>query len=401
MCRRTYPVSVFFATLLACLSVFAQEEKPPEDPMEQLVEMKKAELEAKAELKAERRAGDDDGKGKEEAPSGSEAHEEAKDEAAQAQTTKGAGDTSEAPEPDYLALADAPLFLPRNYLYWGSPVGPKEKRESLVFGLEYALHLPIWSNLRDTVLIGNRWAGAVTLSFEGAVRMVSRESKPVRMPSYRPNISGQLFYIFHQRLPIIVGVRGNIFHYSNGQEQCTFGGDEVSESDVCQQRIRTERSPRTDLNRSYGDFSMNGWLGEVHARLHEVNEKGVAIGHLDLGFGMSGHIMRGPGSMDAPLRQLYGKYRTELVLEWRRRMGWAAITARGAYVAHPNSGYNIPVHNGRAELVLDPYWLTGLGVFARYDAGRDFYNAFFVDRLQQFAVGISWDGERPLKFERK
>jgi hypothetical protein len=28
-----------------------------------------------------------------------------------------------------------------------------------------------------------------------------------------------------------------------------------------------------------------------------------------------------------------------------------------------------------------------------------FYNAFFVDSLQQFAAGLAWDGERPLKFK--
>ena len=36
--------------------------------------------------------------------------------------------------------------------------------------------------------------------------------------------------------------------------------------------------------------------------------------------------------------------------------------------------------------------------FVRYYGGRDFYNAFFVDSIQQFAAGLSWDGERPLKF---
>src|SRR4051812_24552764 len=34
-----------------------------------------------------------------------------------------------AQELDYLALADAPVFLPRSYLYWGSPTGPKGHRQ--------------------------------------------------------------------------------------------------------------------------------------------------------------------------------------------------------------------------------------------------------------------------------
>ena len=98
-------------------------------------------------------------------------------------------------EPDYLALADAPVFLPRSYLYWGTPVGPSEQREPLVFALSYALHLPVYNDLRDQALAGKAWAGAATISFEGDLRMLSISSKPVRMPSYRPSISGQLFYI--------------------------------------------------------------------------------------------------------------------------------------------------------------------------------------------------------------
>jgi hypothetical protein len=42
-------------------------------------------------------------------------------------------------EPDYLALADAPVFLPRSYLYWGTPAGPPSERAPLVFALSYAL----------------------------------------------------------------------------------------------------------------------------------------------------------------------------------------------------------------------------------------------------------------------
>jgi len=90
---------------------------------------------------------------------------------AEAEATPGPGgeqdDKAFDAEGDYLALADAPIFLPRSYLYWGSPVGPAEQRQSLVFALEYALHLSIYSDVRDKALAGKSWAGAATLSFEG------------------------------------------------------------------------------------------------------------------------------------------------------------------------------------------------------------------------------------------
>lgn len=315
-------------------------------------------------------------------------------------TAKGAGNPTETPEPDYLALADAPLFLPRNYLYWGTPVGPKGHRESLVFGLQYALHLPIYSNLRDNVLMGKHWAGAVTLSFEGALRMLANDSKPVRMPSYRPSVSGQVFYTFFGPAPIILSLRTSAFHYSNGQERCTFDAEQDSESAGCQELIRHVSDPSAQLNRMSGDFSMNGWLAELHGRVHELNIKGVALGHLALGVGLQGHIKRGPGAMDPPLRALYGKHRLELDLEGKRRLGWAALTVRGGFVSFFASDRDVPRYSGSVETVIDPYWLTGLGLFVRYFGGRDFYNAFFVDTVHQLSVGIAWDGERPLKFKR-
>jgi hypothetical protein len=344
-----------------------------EDPMAELVAGKEAELEARSADSTK---------------------------ADESDASKGAGNPTAEPEPDYLALADAPLFLPRNYLYWGTPVGPKGHREALVFALEYALHLPIYSNLRDNVLMGKHWAGAVTLSFEGALRMLANDSKPVRMPSYRPSVSGQLFYTIYTPAPLILSLRTSAFHYSNGQERCTFDASQDSESQGCQELIRGVSDPSAQLNRISGDFSMNGWLAELHGRVHEVNVKGVAIGHLALGLGLQGHIKRGPGAMDPPLRALYGRLRLQLDMEAKRRLGWAALTARGAFVNHVASASSVPGRAGWVEGVIDPYWLTGLGLFVRYYGGRDFYNAFFVDSVQQLSAGIAWDGERPLKFKQ-
>ena len=175
------------------------------------------------------------------------------------------GASSEPPPPDldYLALADAPLFLPRNYLYWGTPSGSKGHHEPLIFGLEYALHLPIFSNLRDHLLVGKHWSGAVTLSFEGALRMLALDSKPVRMPSYRPNMSAQLFYSTFGRLPFLVGLRISLFHHSNGQERCTFNAGQDDQSAACTETLRQVRDPRRDLNRIDGDFTTNGELFEI------------------------------------------------------------------------------------------------------------------------------------------
>ncbi len=304
------------------------------------------------------------------------------------------------PEPDYLALADAPVFLPRSYFYWGTPIGPRHAREPLVFGLEYALHLPIYSNVRNQLLAGKRWAGAVTLSFEGALRMLSEDSQPVRMPSYRPSISSQLFYTWHRAQPVLFGLRLAAFHYSNGQERCAVDAKLYDEEAACLEALSNVQDPGRALNRKSGNFSTSGGIVELHGRVHETNDKGVAIAHVAAGAGLEFNIDGLAGSMDAPTKALYGWGRVKGSVEGKRRFGWTSLTARGAFFHYPGSSDRLQANAGSVEVVLGPYWLTGLGFFARYYGGRDFYNAFFVDRLQQFTTGISWDGERPLKFKR-
>lgn len=303
-------------------------------------------------------------------------------------------------EADYLALADAPLFLPRNYLYWGTPVGSEPRKHSLVFALEYALHLPIYSNVRDQALAGKHWAGAVTLSFEGDLRMLALDSKPVRMPSYRPNLSGQLFYIWQRPQPILFSLRSGVYHYSNGQEQCTFDANLSDDSRACRALTEQVANPRAALNDRTGNFSSNGVLAELFTRIHQVNSKGVAIGHLALGLLGSRMITRGPWAMEPALREFYGWGKFSVVLEGKKRFGWALMTARSTFSYYPGAS-RVPAASGSVEVVLGPYWLSGIGFFARYYGGRDFYNAFFVDKLQQFAAGLAWDGERPLKFKRE
>lgn len=321
---------------------------------------------------------------------------------AQANTAPPGPPTPEAQseeEPDYLALADAPAFLPRSYLYWGSPVGSDEARAPLIFALSYALHLAAFNNLRDVALHGGRWAGAATLSFEGDLRMLNKPSAPVRMPSYRPAVSGQLFYIVPREAPILLSARLVLFHYSNGQERCTFDPNISDDSPACEQVLANVRDPQRELNRINGNFSMNGWSIELYGRVHQLSVKRVAIGQLAWGVTVAGNLPLGSSiSMEQGLRRLYGWGRLGAELDARKRMGWASLGARAAVAYFPNSGPDIPSVSGLVEMTLGPYWLAGFGFFARYYGGRDFYNAFFVDSIQQFSAGLSWDGERPLKF---
>lgn len=301
-------------------------------------------------------------------------------------------------EYSYSELADAPLFLPKSYLYWGTPVGDQRHRVPLVFALEYALHLPIFSDLRGKVLAGKRWAGAVTLSFEGALRMLARESKPVRMPSYRPVLSGQLFHIFNAPHPMVSGLRLGFYHYSNGQEHCTFSRELPDESAACDNLTAQVTDPQQALNRHTGNFSMNGWLTELFTRVHWLDGHGVSVADLTFGLKIVGILKRGLDPTARRVQQLYGWGQLSLHAGGAMRLGWARLSISGQGDYFPAVHGSAPRAAGRVELLLQPYWLTGFGFFARYYGGRDFYNAFFLDRIQQFAAGLSWDGTRPLIF---
>lgn len=310
-----------------------------------------------------------------------------------------AGDLSQKPDAmDFLALADAPIFLPRSYLYWGSPTGPKWDKQPLVFALEYALHLPAYNDLRRKALLGKTWAGAATLSFEGNLRMLAEESKPVRMPSYRPSISGQVFYLWHLPYPVLFGLRAGMFHFSNGQEGCTFDASEKDTSDACRAGMRYVENPSRELNRRTGNFATNGFLLDVDARVHRLNRRGVAVSYLRVGFGMAGNFRTDRLGMERGLRKLYGWGPISGRFEMRHLLGRAALTVRAEVSGFPKSGRHVPRASGSLEVVVSPDWLTSFGFFVRYYGGRDFYNAFFVDAIQQFSTGLAWDGERPLKF---
>jgi hypothetical protein len=269
-----------------------------------------------------------------------------------------------------------------------------------VFALDYALHLPVFSDVRDKLLLGKHWAGAATMSFEGALRMLAAESNPVRMPSYRPSLSGQVFYAFHAEYPLLLALRTSVYHYSNGQEYCAFDAALRDTSAECLQKIRTATDLSGSLNRINGNFSTSGWLLELHGRIHAVRANGVVASHISVGLGYAGVFRHMPGSLDTPTRALYGRGRIEAIVEAKRRMGWASMTIRSAVLHYVWGDSRVPSTAGQIEAALAPYWLTGMAVFVRYYGGRDSYNAFFVDRLQQLSAGLAWDGERPLQFWR-
>jgi hypothetical protein len=167
---------------------------------------------------------------------------------------------------------------------------------------------------------------------------------------------------------------------------------------ACRATTKAVTDPSRSLNRLSGNFATNGFLLEANARIHRLNARGVAMAHLSVGFAVAGNFRAGEWGLEPALREFYGWGRLRGTVEARRLLGRSALTLRTAMSGFPDTGHHVPKVSGELEAVISPYWLTGFGVFVRYYGGRDFYNAFFVDSIQQFCVGLAWDGERPLTF---
>lgn len=229
-----------------------------------------------------------------------------------------------AAEPElgpYEGFAAAPVFLPRSYLYWPSPSGQRGARQPLVMGVEYAFHLPMYNDLRSKVARGAPWAGAVTLSFAGALRMLSAPSHPVRMPSYRPSLTAQVFRIHPLPLPVIWGLGLELAHHSNGQEDCVFDASLPAGSPSCREIIAAVVSPSQQLNRRTGNFSNNSLGLDFDVRVHWLDGHGMATSHLAAGLGLAANLPPGLGGVLREMRPLYGvaTLRTHIELQWQMR----------------------------------------------------------------------------------
>jgi hypothetical protein len=326
---------------------------------------------------------------------------------------------------DYLTFANAPEFLPRTYVYLSSKTGDRDHREWILFGAEYALHLPFINTLRLVALRGSEsdptpyvdekrdnFAYAVTAFFRGDLRMYDRPSKPVVMPSYKPGISLQGFWlrkppstdVQHERR-WLSGVRFEAYHYSNGQDRCTWDPalpdvPQEGEPPSCAQLFASLRDPQDQLNRSSGEFSTNRFLLALDTKYFGLDPNGFALWSLSAGVTGESNRPNGPGGIEDNYRDVYGWGSIEMHAEAER---WVLrnllVRLRGSYTHAIDDGPRIRSASGLAELSLFPKRIGRFGLFARYHGGRDFYNAFFVDSIQTFAGGLVWDDAPPLKFE--
>jgi hypothetical protein len=316
-------------------------------------------------------------------------------------------------------LARPAQFLPRSYLFVGTDVGPSAHRLSHLFTGSPAMHLPLFNNLLEATTSGKRLATAVTFSFLAHLRMSASDSHPVRMPSFQPRLTAQVFRLGDnlddprpvRRRAWLAAASLQLGHHSNGQEGCAFRAGVADGAADCAALPLEELDLEAALDRRSGNFSLNHSSYGLHFRHMWLDDAGWAESSVTTGIVLSLVTGFGPGGITRRDRDLYGDGSLRLELEadsrqllparwrwglWRGRCEleqWFG-TGRGAAGAVPATALS-------AELAWMFTSAADLGVFTRLVHGRDFYNAFYIDRVSQWQLGLVWDLGRPLRFDRR
>jgi hypothetical protein len=250
-----------------------------------------------------------------------------------------------------------------------------------------------------------RWAhmGMITPNF--VIRQLDDSSAAVRTPSFNPRGRYQLFRMRKAAAP---GVSANVnrwrhvdvrfydleyAHYSNGQAGCFYERQRyvlnAAGTDYVCEWIANDSSDRA-INFSDGSFS--SWylrLGYGTERHWSFGDEGApSRSHV----GLFGFVQFSPPfQMEDPQEPLYGYWRTRVEGEyekWYRRWGGTTMHLRSWYERAIDGASELPKDHVTAQLSVSFDRAWGLGGFARYRDGQDYYNIAFPNRLSVWQFGL-------------
>jgi acid phosphatase len=242
------------------------------------------------------------------------------------------------------------------------------------------------------------------------IRMMQSVSNPVRTPSYMPRGNFQLLWA---RVPasksvpdLLAALASNnrvalweahaiVGHHSNGQDGCLYTDEERSGEDC--PSVRPIGDKRI-INKKDGSFSTNYVrVGFNYSRNHldstlwANREKRVKV-EVEQHFHTDKNIV-----------DLYGRTRVKAEGAVARR-GFvvcpkrAEILGRVEYIhGHPDSVWPVAV---TAQASCFPTMNGGWGFFARYYGGQDYYNLGFLDNIQRFQIGATFNQSGFFRFKR-
>ena len=330
---------------------------------------------------------------------------------------QGAAPGTAPPAPALPTPMPANEFLDRSFIFYGAPwSGPAGHRVPLVFEASISPHFYLYDSLASRTPFGaSGFAWSLVMTLQTRLRMTASESSPIRMPSYMPRLEVQFFRIWApsaaemeararaERSPTfaLLGVTVGINHHSNGQSGCAYDPtDAVADGTPACERLIPPPSTAdlADLlNRTNGNFATNYVSVDLGYRRGQVGPANQILRSWTAALRGELHIPT-PGGLLPSEADLYGRWRVRALGEYLREFGWGRLRFEGAFELVPDAAAAVVPYRLWAEVDLSFPRAGGVGLFARWYSGQDYYNAFFVDRLDQAQFGLLFDLSPMLPF---
>ena len=265
-----------------------------------------------------------------------------------------------------------------------------------------------------------RWRAAPCISMTPAVRlrMLRTNSNPVYAPSFMPRVNFQ--WLFHDGTGRQSHVYGQIGHHSNGQAGCLYIWTGLDREDP-ERCVRHATDPRTQAPKGTDAFvreyyrrsadveELSSAPGELCDRATDLPRGHVAVdvcgGNFSLNYWRIGYDMARYGHhswrwgvryehrparwMDGPLREFYPKWRLGVIVGRSFPKPCARFDVLGDVGLHESAS----VHTDWVSIEVRALCMfgesRGLGLFARYYKGQDYYNASFLEPLNRLHVGVA------------
>lgn len=274
---------------------------------------------------------------------------------------------------------------------------------------------------RDTT---PQWHQANSLAFTPmfVIRQLDDSSGAVRTPSFMPKVTYQRFWVkkslkdFSRLDPgdrsptnprswshVNMQTLDIVFsHYSNGQAGCFYENQRRRSGDFECEWIGQDSTVRR-INTSDGSFST--WfarLGYGYERLWVSGAAGAPVKSSMGGFGALSYLI--PAMTEEPQRELYGSWRARALLEGKyhsRNQAFGGTSRVAMIIEHAlDAGPGVPRNSWSAEASHAFTRAYGIGAFARYRAGQEYYNIGFTETLNVWQFGLTINQDRPDHFNR-
>jgi hypothetical protein len=313
--------------------------------------------------------------------------------------------------------------------------------EGTIFEANIFPHLIVWQNFSDQISVYDTEGGLrpvddrlhrIRWSISGTpavrLRMFNDVSDPVRTPSYMPR--GNLQALWARNVSEVLGRADNrrkdasmrhpvlglweahaiVGHHSNGQDGCFYKGQRRPPESTAEHELPCEPDivpPNAEVakelvNKRDGSFSTNYIRTGVNHRFNWVDaDTLVAFREFSTGGEFEVHPAQW---MDPHQVDLYGRHRINTYAAYAQRgtphICPSRIEERGAvnYIFGAPSTVSNWALTGQVSCFPTP--AGGWGVFVRYYRGQDYYNMSFLNQIQRWEVGATYNQDGFFRFRR-